>query len=202
MRRVWAQGKLGKGYGVWKMMLKKMRARPGLAAGILGSVASGIYVLMITLTLARLEAISGQVPFDMRPLGYSPFEATRILEGLGQEGRMYYLTCQIPLDTLYPGLLMLTLSATLYWLHLQTPHPKMLMFGIVFSVVGAVTDYAENLGVAVMLLSWPNVSDALVQATSAASILKAFSTTCAVLSVLCLAGIWVVRAYKVAGARS
>ncbi|MGB0440979.1 MAG: hypothetical protein ACPGFC_12900, partial [Paracoccaceae bacterium] len=61
----------------------------GRAAVCCGAVGGTIYVLMMTVTLARIEGISGQVPFDMRPLGYSPQDAATLLEGLGHEGRRY-----------------------------------------------------------------------------------------------------------------
>lgn len=52
----------------------------GFAAIGCGLIATVIYVLMITVTLAHIETISGQVSFDMRPFGYGPSDAATLLE--------------------------------------------------------------------------------------------------------------------------
>ena len=44
-----------------------------------GLIGTSIYLLMIKVTLARIEAVSGHVPFDMRPLGYGPADAATLL---------------------------------------------------------------------------------------------------------------------------
>ena len=49
-----------------------------LAAIGFGLAAATVYYLMITVTLSHLGAISGLVPFDMRPLGYGPQDAAAL----------------------------------------------------------------------------------------------------------------------------
>ena len=180
-------------------MMQGFSRRPGLAAVLLGLVASGLYLLMITVTLPAIEAISGQIPFDMRPLGYSPLEAAQLLESLGPEGRAYYLTYQIPLDTLYPGMMALTLMATIVWLRARVPYRKLAFAGLVCAVAAAIADYSENLGIILMINSWPNVSDALVHVTSFSSVVKALSTSASVLTCVGLTVIWVLRRVGPAG---
>ncbi|MFT5062344.1 MAG: hypothetical protein ACI95S_000342 [Dinoroseobacter sp.] len=175
------------------MMMQVFSRRPGLAAILLGLVASGLYLLMITVTLPAIEAISGQIPFDMRPLGYSPLEAAQVLEGLGAQGRAYYLTYQIPLDTLYPGIMALTLMATIVWLRARVPYRKLAFAGLICAVAAAIADYSENLGIVLMIHSGPNLSDALVHFASFSSVVKALSTTASVLTCVGLAVIWVAR---------
>jgi len=80
-----------------------------------GLMATVIYVLMISVTLAHIEAVSGQVPFDMRPLAYRPEDAATPPEALGADGRAYYLRYPLTLDTVYPSMLSLTLIATTAW---------------------------------------------------------------------------------------
>jgi hypothetical protein len=41
-------------------------------------------------------------PFDIRPLGYSYEEARSFLAATGEQGRAYYLSRQLILDTVYP----------------------------------------------------------------------------------------------------
>ena len=75
-------------------------------------LAASVYFTMVSVTLAHLAAVSGQMPFDMRPFGYGPIDAAMLLDALGADGREYYLSFQIPLDTLYPALLALTNPST------------------------------------------------------------------------------------------
>ena len=154
-----------------------------------GLVGVMIYLLMINVTLAHIEAVSGQIPFDMRPFGYGQLEAGKLLDGLGENGRGYYLTRQIPLDTAYPALLALTLISAICWLGLRLPNSQLVRIGIVLSIGAALFDYTENLGVAAMISSWPNPPNGLVYATSAATVLKSCLTVAAVSTTLLLGGI-------------
>ena len=102
----------------------------GLIAIGSGLIAASIYWVMISVTLAHIEAVSGQTPFDMRPTGYGPTQAATLLEALGGDGRDYYLRRQLALDTLYPAMLALTMIATIYWLGQRMPNRKIVRFGI------------------------------------------------------------------------
>ena len=155
-----------------------------------GLIGASIYLLMINVTLAHVEAVSGHVAFDMRPFGYSSNEAATLLEALGVEGRAYYLSHQIALDTLYPAMLTLTLIATICWFGQRMTNRKFVLFGIALSVGSALFDYVENLGIAAMIWSWPEISVPLVYATSSATILKSALTTLAVLLTLLVGFNW------------
>ena len=163
----------------------------GTAAVGFGLIATVIYVAMISVTLAHIEAVSGQISFDMRPLGYHPNDAAALLEALGAEGRAYYLSYQIALDTVYPAMLALTLIAMICWFGRRMPGSKLVRAGIILSVGCAVFDYLENIGIAAMIWSWPEVSVPLVYATSTATILKSALTTLAVLLALLSGFLWV-----------
>ena len=154
-------------------------------------LGASIYLLMINVTLAHIEALSGHVPFDMRPFGYGATEAATLLEALGEEGRAYYLKYQIALDTLYPAMLALTLIATICWFGQRMTNSKLVRFGIAFSVGSVLFDYFENLGIAAMIWNWPEVSVPLVYATSSATILKSVLTTVAVLLTLLVGFNWI-----------
>lgn len=165
----------------------------GVAAVGFGWAAATVYYLMITVTLSHLGAISGHVPFDMRPLGYGPQDAAAFLEGLTAEGRNYYLTHQIPLDTAYPALLALTLVAMICWFGQRIPKNRLVRIGVFLSLGSALFDYAENLGIIAMIWSWPDVSVLLVYAVSTATIVKSALTTFAVLLTLCIGFIWILQ---------
>lgn len=162
----------------------------GFVAVGCGLIATAIYMLMISVTLAHIEAVSGQVPFDMRPLGYHLEDAAMLLETLGAEGRAYYLSYQILLDTFYPAMLALTLIATFSWFGRGMPGSKLVRFGIILSVGCALFDYLENIGIAAMIWSWPEVSLPLVYAASTATIVKSILTSLAVLLALLVGFLW------------
>ena len=162
----------------------------GFAAVGCGLIGTVIYALMISVTLAHIEAISGQVPFDMRPLGYDPSDAATLLDSLGADGREYYLSRQIPLDTLYPAILALTLSCAICWFGRRLPDRRLVHLGVAFAVGSAMFDYLENLGIVAMIHGWQDVSGSLVYAASAATIAKSVTTTLAVMLVLATGIIW------------
>jgi len=76
----------------------------GKATILFGLGATIIYLVMVLGTLRYLSDLAGALPFDLRPSGYSQADTVGLLEALGGTGRHYYLTRQIPLDTLYPAL--------------------------------------------------------------------------------------------------
>jgi hypothetical protein len=162
----------------------------GRQAALFGLAASGIYLLMIFITLAHIETLSGLRPFDMRLSGYSAEQADSLLSALGSSGRQYYLTRQIPLDLVYPALMALTLVSLLKWLGLRGAHRKLVQIGFWFSIGAAVADYLENVGICLMILSWPETSANTVLAASVASIVKSGLTTAAVVSVLLAVVFW------------
>ena len=154
--------------------------RYGLLALIFALAASGIYALMVTTTLAYLETLSGLVPFDMRPTGYSFDDAEQLLAALGRGGRTYYLNRQIPLDTLYPALLSLTLICALLHFGRDISDRRVVLAGIWVALLAGLADYAENLCVALMLLGWPDVPPTLVALSSVISVSKAILTSVAI----------------------
>jgi len=165
----------------------------GRAAVCTGIIGVAVYLIMVTVTLAHIQAVSGHLPFDMRPVGYSPQDATAIVGGLGAEGRQYYLQRQIPLDTLYPALLALTLIFAMRWFGSRIANDRLVRVGIILAVGAALCDYAENLGIVAMIWSWPNLSDALVHASSAASMSKSVLTTLAFLCLMLVGALWARR---------
>jgi hypothetical protein len=167
--------------------LSKHHGKIAIGAALL---ATSVYVAMVSVTLAHLEFISGQVPFDMRPFGYGPSDAATLLDALGADGRRYYLSRQIPLDTLYPALLALTLSSTICWFGRRMPDRRIVHLGVAFAVGSALFDYIENLGIVAMIHGWPDVSASFVYAASIATIAKSVMTTLAVMLVLATGFIW------------
>ena len=154
----------------------------GKPAIVFGLGAMMIYLVMVLGTLKHLTDLAVLLPFDLRPTGYSQVDAAMLLEALGVAGRQYYLTRQIPLDTLYPALLALTLISTLRWRSVRFGPSLMTRIGVPLAILAATFDYLENLGIGLMLLV--GAEPTLVQAASTATMLKSALTTAAMLAVL------------------
>lgn len=162
------------------MMKPTKSRRLGAATLALATASTIIYLLMIRVTLPTLLETSGQIAFDMRPFGYSPQDAAQLLQGLGENGRRFYLTWQIPLDILYPALLASTLICAALWLGKRQPHTHVTRIAIALALGTLICDYAENLGIVLMILNAAQLPDALVYASSSATILKSFLTLAAI----------------------
>jgi hypothetical protein len=171
------------------MMKSNLTPKYGKAAIAFGIAAMIIYLLMIRITLSHIEDISGGIPFDMQPFGYDRSAAVELLSALGEDGRNYYLTRQIPLDMMYPSLLALTLVSVIMWLRSSGARTGLVQIGITLSVGAALFDYAENLGVSIMILKWPDLPHMLVQVSSLATISKSSLTVAALAMVLVLGAI-------------
>ncbi len=166
----------------------------GKAAILFGLGAMIIYLVMVLGPLRYLSDLALVLPFDLRPAGYSQADAALLLEALGEAGRQYYLTRQIPLDTLYPALLALTLISALRWRAAKFGPTLMTRIGGHFAILAAAFDYLENLGISLMLLAGPASDPSLINATSTATILKSALTSVAILTVITtLIPIWLRR---------
>lgn len=155
----------------------------GKAAVLFGPGALIIYLLMVLGTLRHLSDLAMVLPFDLRPTGYSQADAAGLLEALGEVGRQYYLTRQIPLDTVYPALLALTLISTLRWRAVRFGPTLITRIGEPLTVMAAAFDYLENLGIVFMLLAGAASYPTLIHAASMATILKSALTSVVILAV-------------------
>jgi hypothetical protein len=95
--------------------------------------------MMINVTLEYIKTLTGLLPFDMRPGGYSPEHAYALLNALGVDGNRYYLTRQIPLDLIYPALMALTLISILKWLEAKHVTRMLTKIGVWLSIGAAGT---------------------------------------------------------------
>lgn len=89
----------------------------GKIVSILFAMTMLVYITMLTYSIPAVSAFAPELPiFDLSPLGYSFSYASELLNALGTEGRDLYLTTQLPLNFIYPGLFFLTYSLMLVWL--------------------------------------------------------------------------------------
>jgi hypothetical protein len=115
--------------------------------------------------------------FDMSPTGYTLEYASHLLEAIGEEGRKKYLSQQLPVDLIYPGLFAVTFTLMLTWVARKISEAKSWLFSAAYvPAFAGLFDYLENLGIYIMLVSYPNLSHGLVLFASISTILKSLLT--------------------------
>ena len=118
------------------------------------------------------------VLFDMSPMGYSYIQAIELLTSLGIEGRNAYLSVQLPLDFIYPGMFSVSYALLITWMLKQyLPKDSKLFFIAFVPFLAGGFDYLENISIIVMLDSFPDISENLVSSASAFTIVKSGATS-------------------------
>ncbi len=126
--------------------------------------------------LSRLAG--GAAPFDIRPFGYSYEEARAFLDAIGAAGRRYYASPELLLDMFYPPLYAVSRGLALWWLTMpgrgrDGPWPLRLRYALIaVPLAMASLDVIENLCIAAMLWTWPDLSPLMVQISSAITRVK------------------------------
>jgi len=101
-----------------------------------------------------------------------------LLEELGNEGRQFYLSRQLPLDFIYPGLFAVSYTLLLIWLFSKSFKGTSKIFYLAFvPALGGLFDYLENIYIIRMINAFPDLSARLVQTTSTFTMLKSVFTT-------------------------
>jgi hypothetical protein len=145
------------------------------------AVTLAVYLVMILWSLPKIaDWAGGLLPFDMRPLGYSPEEARAFLAALPAEGRAFYQTVQHRLDLIYPGLF--ALSLILAFRRLAPGAQGMALAAV--AITGAGFDYAENAAVEALLSGEP--TDAALVTASRLTLAKSVCTTLTLCGLLVL----------------
>ena len=150
--------------------------------------ATTVYLVMLLVTIPKLLVFSnGKKILDMMPGGYNTAYVVDLLKSLGEEGRLYYLTTQLPLDFLYPGLFAVAYALIfIFFLRRINKHETAWRLIAFLPVVAGIADYIENFGIISMIRTFPNVSAGLVGFSSAMSVAKASATTVYFISLLFL----------------
>ncbi len=142
-------------------------------------VTMSVYLTMLFYTLPIVESHApGKALFDLSPGGYSYDYALSLLQTLGTAGRHSYLTIQMPLDLIYPGLFAISNTLLIVWLFEKGFETSSRILYLAFiPFFGGLFDYLENIGIILMLQAFPEVSPSLVKIASAFTILKSGFTT-------------------------
>ena len=140
----------------------------------------GVYLAMVLWSLPELARMAGgNMPFDLRPMGYTPQDARAFLSALGDEGRAFYRGVQHWLDLVFPG--MFALSLILAFSRLASRPLALILSAVAAAAAGF--DWAENAAVA-GLLTDPAPTDAAIAAASRLTLLKSVAVTLAMMALV------------------
>lgn len=122
----------------------------------------------------QIDARAGQdvTALDITP-GFSPDQAYRVLESMGEEGRAFYQMVELTLDILYPftyGLFTVALLGLL----LRGLFPGLVVWRRLAALgfLGSSFDLLENFGIAAYISIFPERADGLAWVISVAGVLK------------------------------
>jgi hypothetical protein len=126
--------------------------------------------------------------FDVSPSGYTTEYAISLLKAIGPEGRELYLSLQLPLDFIYPGLFIISYSFLFAWLLKKNYRPESkVYYALYIPILAGLFDYVENILIIMMLNAYPDLSSGLVTAASLATISKSIlSSIFFILLILCI----------------
>ncbi len=138
-----------------------------------------IYIFMLTVTIPRTMSHSnGMKLLDMMPTGYDLNYVSQLFDSLGEIGRRYYLTNQIPVDMIYPLLFGLSYCLLLaYFLKKLKKLNAPYIYLCLLPIIAGIADYLENFGIITMLKSYPDLTQGMVSTTSLFSVIKSISTS-------------------------
>jgi hypothetical protein len=170
-----------------------------LVAGLL-ALSGLLWAVMFFGPLAHLTQLAGGLPpFDIRPKGYSHVDARAFLEAIGEQGRRYYASPELVIDTLYPPLYAVSRGLAFWWLTMpgrlrDAPLPLKIRYALIaVPILMASLDLFENGCIAVMLWTWPDMSHGLVEVSSFATRVKIIAGVLTEALMGALAVIWLMR---------
>lgn len=152
-------------------MLKRLATARNI---IMLLVAFLIYNLALMQPMyARIETYSGGVGAIDMLFSYTPERAYEMITAYGEQGRRYYATIALTLDTVFPLLIALLLGLLLTYVLTRTYPPESAMHQLRYLPVGAMlADLLENAGIVTMLLSYPGSLFTVARLTSRFSTAK------------------------------
>ncbi len=139
------------------------------------------FVVFILFNLVVMRGIANQIthysggvgPIDLEITGYTPEEAFAMIEAYGKEGRAFYIWTELVADTAYPivygGFLMLLTLALTPRIYTEGSFWQKLYL---IPIAGVLMDLSENVGIVLMLNSYPEQPVLIARAACAFTLLK------------------------------
>ncbi|HEY0743927.1 MAG TPA: hypothetical protein VGD40_20820 [Chryseosolibacter sp.] len=142
-------------------------------------ITSCVYAFMLLVTIPHVMAFANGMPLlDMMPAGYSHGYVFQLLEALGADGRDAYVTKQIPVDMIYPGLFAITyLLVFRYFLNKTGSASSRWNVISLLPLIAGFCDYVENFLFINMIIGYPEISQQTVRIASIFSVAKSGTTT-------------------------
>jgi hypothetical protein len=134
---------------------------------------------MLTVTIPKtMEFSNGMKLLDMMPTGYDLNYVNELFTAIGENGRLTYLTNQIPVDMIYPLLFGLSYCLLLgYFLKKMNKLNSQYMYLCLIPIIAGIADYLENIGIIAMLKNYPELTEVAVKTTNSFSLIKSISTS-------------------------
>jgi len=138
-----------------------------------------VYAVMIFITIPKVMAFSGELKLlDMMPTGYDLDYINALFSALGEKGHEIYLYQQIPVDMIYPFLFGISNSLIMaFFLNKMGKLDSVFFYFTLLPLIAGMADYLENIGIVLMLTSFPDVSPGVASLTNVFSITKSITTT-------------------------
>ncbi len=138
-------------------------------------ISQGIFMMMQHYTMPIIAGEAGGMSIlDAQPLGYSYDYVVHFLEQLSPRGYTYYQWIQLPLDVLYPMMNFILSITTLGILKGWGEKVDMRIASLWMTLpfIGMLSDYMENVIIALMLADREHVVLWLVRLCSSLTIIK------------------------------
>jgi len=134
-------------------------------------------VVYLTILFYSIPKVVSSAPemklFDISPSGYTTEYAISLLDAIGPGGRDLYLSLQLPLDFIYPGLFIISYSLLFAWLlKMNFDSKSKVYYALYIPILAGLFDYTENVLIIMMLKAYPDLGSDLVTVASLASIIK------------------------------
>jgi len=138
-----------------------------------------VYAYMLVVTIPKTMAFSnGMKLLDMMPTGYDFNYVNKLFSTLENTGRDTYLTSQIPVDMIYPFLFGISYGAVMaYFLKKLNKLNTPFVYLCLLPIIAGIADYLENIGIIVMLKTYPEFTEPMANTTSIFSVIKSMSTS-------------------------
>jgi hypothetical protein len=164
---------------------------------ILWGVFVAFNLLVMGPAYRRVETFSGGVGAIDFLIVYRPEKVYGMIAAYGEVGRRYYAAITLTLDTIFPLLLAVTFGLTLARVYRREfSREGILHRALLVPVAAMIADLLENVGIATMLLSYPQRLRAVALLASSFSTVK--WTAVAAESLLLVIGsvAWLVRVLR------
>ena len=157
-----------------KIMKLIQKYSTGKKVILLFSINMAVYMTILFYSIPKVVTSAPEMKlFDVSPSGYTTEYATSLLNAIGPKGRDLYLSLQLPLDFIYPGLFIISYPLLFAWfLKKNYGSESKVYYALYIPIFAGLFDYTENVLIIMMLKAYPNLGSGLVTAASLATIIK------------------------------